>query len=88
MGGAEIIVPPGLNVESDGIAILGGFDHTEEASLDPDPDAPILRLRGLALLGGVEVKIQLPGETAREAKRRRKLEKKEKRRRLKSGSEE
>ena len=31
MGGAEIIVPPGLAVESDGMAILGGFEHREDA---------------------------------------------------------
>jgi hypothetical protein len=88
MGGAEIIVPPGLAVESDGVAILGGFEHADEATLNPDPDAPLLRLRGLALLGGVDVQIRHPGETAREAKRRRRFEKKEKRKRLKRGSQD
>ena len=86
MGGAEIIVPPGLAVEADGVAILGGFEHTEEAFLSQDPDAPLLRIRGLALLGGVEVTIRHPGETAREAKKRRRFEKKERRKRLKKGS--
>lgn len=70
MGGAEIIVPPGLSVESDGVAILGSFEHREDASLQEDPDAPILRLKGMALMGGVEVSIRLPGESARDAKRR------------------
>jgi len=88
MGGAEIIVPPGLAVECDGVAILGGFEHMEDAEVNPDPDAPILRIRGLALLGGVEVQIRYPGETPREAKRRRRFEKKrgkERRRRLRGG---
>jgi hypothetical protein len=85
MGGAEIIVPPGLAVESDGVAILGGFEHAEQADLQLDPDAPLLRLRGLALMGGVDVKIRHPGETEREAKRRRRAEKKERRRRLRGG---
>ncbi len=80
MGGAEILVPPGLAVESDGVAILGGFEHLEDASLGHDPDAPLLRLRGFALMGGVEVSIRLPGESAREAKRRRRQERKEERR--------
>jgi len=76
MGGAEIIVPPGLTVESDGVAILGSFEHTEDSVLNPDPDAPVLRVRGLAIMGGVEVTIRYPGETPREAKRRRRFAKK------------
>jgi len=70
MGGAEIIVPPGLTVESDGVAILGGFAHQEDASINTDPNAPILRLRGLSILGGVDVTIRYPGESVRDAKRR------------------
>jgi hypothetical protein len=85
MGGAEIIVPPGLTVESDGMAILGSFEHREEAIFSTDPDAPILRLRGLAVMGGVDVQIRYPGETNREAKKRRRLDRK-KSRRLKDGS--
>jgi hypothetical protein len=76
MGGVEIIVPPGLNVESDGVAILGGFEHREEATLNDDPDAPVLRIRGLALLGGVEVSHRYPGETPGDAKRRHRLDRK------------
>ena len=82
MGGAEIIVPPGLAVESDGVAILGGFEHLEDAVVSPDPDAPVLHIRGLAIMGGVDVTVRYPGETPREAKRRRRFAKKEKRRRL------
>ncbi len=85
MGGAEIVVPPGLCVESDGIAILGSFEHREEAPLTQDPDAPVLRLRGLSVLGGVEVNIRYPGESSRDAKRRRRHERRE-RRRLRGGS--
>lgn len=70
MGGAEIIVPPGLTVESDGVAIMGGFSHQEDASLNPDPDAPTLRLKGLSIMGGVDVTIRYPGESGRDAKRR------------------
>ena len=85
MGGAEIIVPPGLPVECDGMAILGGWEHREDAAMSQDPDAPILRVRGLALLGGVEVTTRFPGETNREAKRRRRFERKEKKRRKRLG---
>lgn len=86
MGGVEIIVPPGLGVESDGIAILGSFEHKEDVVLNPDPDTPFLRIKGLCIMGGVEVSVRLPGETPREAKRRRRFAKKEQRRRLKDGS--
>jgi hypothetical protein len=85
MGGAEIIVPPGLSVESDGVAILGGFEHREEVSMSTDPDAPFLRLRGAALLGGVEVSVRYPGESQRDAKRRQRLERK-RQGKLKDGS--
>jgi hypothetical protein len=84
MGGAEIIVPPGLAVECDGVAIMGGFEYNEDAVTVTDPNTPILRIRGLAIMGGVEVSVREPGETEREAKRRRKHQRKE-RRRLRRG---
>jgi hypothetical protein len=80
MGGAEIIVPPGLTVESDGVAILGGFEHREEATISHDPEAPVLRLKGIAVMGGVEVSIRYPGESVRDAKRRLREIKKEQKR--------
>jgi hypothetical protein len=79
MGGAEIVVPPGLRVDCDGIAIMGGFDHVDEAG-PPNPNAPVLKINGFAMMGGVEISVRRPGETPREAKRRRKEE-----RRLKRG---
>lgn len=72
MGGTEIIVPPGVNVESHGIGIMGGFDSSGDQ--DYDPDAPTLRISGLAVMGGVEIKVRYPGESARDARRRQKEE--------------
>jgi hypothetical protein len=74
MGGVEIIVPPSLAVEASGAAIMGGFEHVDRAPVRPEPDAPLLRVVGLALLGGVSVEMRLPGESSREARRRRKRE--------------
>jgi hypothetical protein len=42
-----------------------------------DPDRPILRVRGSAIFGNVEVQTRLPGETERDAHRRRRRERKE-----------
>lgn len=62
MGGVEIIVPPGVRLESDGFAIMGGFeDQLKEPAL-ADPDAPVIRVRGVAIMGGVECRVATPGE--------------------------
>ncbi|MGB8022214.1 MAG: DUF1707 domain-containing protein [Candidatus Nanopelagicales bacterium] len=54
MGGVEITVPDGLAVQVDGIGIFGGFDQKAEGP--GEPGAPVLRVKGAALFGGVEVK--------------------------------
>jgi hypothetical protein len=82
MGGVDIIVPPGLNVESHGFGIMGGFDQVGD--IEPgDPNAPTLRIAGVACMGGVTIKVRHPGETSGDARRRRRLERKEMRKRLK-----
>ena len=80
MGGVKIIVPPDLQVESGGIGIMGGFECSDEVRAGHDPDAPILRINGLAMMGAVEIKVREPGETALDAWRRRKAARKESRR--------
>ncbi|RBQ16092.1 hypothetical protein DP939_32655 [Spongiactinospora rosea] len=50
-GGVEIRVPEGVEVRSEGSGIFGGFDV--RGSSHPDPSAPVLTVRGLALFGGV-----------------------------------
>ena len=54
MGGVDIKVPPGLNVELTGFPIMGGFE--DKTSGESDPGAPTLRIKGLVIMGGVEVK--------------------------------
>jgi hypothetical protein len=80
MGGAEIIVPPGVHVDLNGLALMGGFGQTGSAPPPTDPNAPVLRIGGFALMGGVEVNIRYPGERPRDAKEREKLERKERKR--------
>jgi hypothetical protein len=54
MGGIEIIVPADVNVFVEGIGIMGAFDNN--AHDNPGGDRPVVRVRGFALMGGVEVK--------------------------------
>ena len=84
MGGTEIIVPPGLAVETHGFGFMGGFEGVDQAGVDRDPDAPRLVIRGMAIMGGVVVTVRLPGETAKDARQRRRIVRK-KRRQLQRG---
>ncbi|MEJ2369751.1 MAG: DUF1707 domain-containing protein [Gemmatimonadales bacterium] len=73
MGGVEIVVPPGVRVESNGFALMGGFEQmAQDASAQ---DAPLVKVNGFACMGGVDIKVRLPGETEREARKRVKREK-------------
>lgn len=56
MGGVEIVVPPGVHVESSGIGIMGGFEHSGQGRFPVDASVPVLRISGLALMGGVEIR--------------------------------
>jgi hypothetical protein len=80
MGGGEIIVPPDVVVEVSAVGIMGGFEEQHDVASTEDPDAPIIRVTGFAMMGGASIVVRYPGETSRDAKRRRRLEKKERRR--------
>ncbi len=87
LGNIEILVPPGLYVECDGMAVLGNVEQVEDSPLEVNPDGPMLRIRGVSVLGNVEVRVRYPGETAHAARRRRRAERKDRRktRRLSRG---
>jgi len=76
MGGVQIIVPPNLAVEMDGSAIMGGFDNSARAPAHLDPERPLLRVTGVAVMGGVHIETRLAGESERDAHRRRRSERK------------
>jgi hypothetical protein len=80
MGGTQIIVPPGLAIETHGSAIMGGFQEVNRAPVHPDADAPLLRVHGFVMMGGVDITMRLPGESDRDAHRRQRRELKEQRR--------
>ncbi|MFI6521620.1 DUF1707 domain-containing protein [Spirillospora sp. NPDC050679] len=68
-GSVDITVPPGVRVVSGVTAVLGdvSLPHEEEVA----PDAPVIRLTGMALFGGVSVKRREPGRTRAERRRAR-----------------
>ena len=62
LGGVEIIVPPGVRVEVLGSAVMGGFALSGVDESAFSPQAPVLRVRGIAVMGGVDVKVRGPSK--------------------------
>lgn len=52
LGGIEVTVPAGWDVQTSGSAVLGG---TDDETLPAPPGAPVLRVRTTATLGGIEL---------------------------------
>lgn len=75
MGGVNIIVPPGLAVDFGGIGVMGAFEHEPGPPAETNPDSPYVRINGLAVWGGANIEVRLPGETSSDAKQRRRIEK-------------
>jgi len=78
MGGAEIRIPEGLNVELSEFALMGGND-TEIGHEAPDPGGPTLRLQLISVMGGSDVK-RGPKLTRAERKAQRRERREERRR--------
>lgn len=55
MGGIDIRVPEGVEVELTGFALMGGRDD-RTADVPTRPGAPFVRVRAFALMGGVNVR--------------------------------
>ncbi len=55
-GGMDVIVPPEMRVIDSGIALFGGRDTGPGTEESNDPDAPVLRLTGFTMFGGLGVK--------------------------------
>jgi predicted membrane protein len=53
-GGVSIFVPDDWRVEVMGTPILGGWDNKTKPN--QDPNAPVLKIRGTPIFGGIEVK--------------------------------
>jgi hypothetical protein len=56
MGGAEIVVGTDVNVIVEGVGIMGAFQGpSSRFPAEVTPDSPVVRIKGLALMGGVNV---------------------------------
>ncbi|MEU2787785.1 DUF1707 domain-containing protein [Streptomyces sp. NPDC007100] len=51
MGGMEVVVPPGVEVQVTGWGFMGGFEPDDGAL--GEPGAPRVRITGFAMMGGV-----------------------------------
>ena len=76
MGGVKLIVPPDLALAVSGIPFMGAINAPTQAAPPADPQAPVLRIDAVVIMGGVEFSVRLPGESERDARRRRRAEKK------------
>ncbi|MFF8785372.1 DUF1707 domain-containing protein [Streptomyces sp. NPDC015125] len=79
MGGVNILVPPGVEIEVRGVGIMGGFDSREEG-VPGEPGAPRVIVRGVAMMGGVGVERKLPRADKRRLKEEQRRAKEERRR--------
>jgi Domain of unknown function (DUF1707)/Cell wall-active antibiotics response 4TMS YvqF len=54
-GGMSITVPPEMRVVDSGVAVFGGRDVAGDTAESGGPEAPVLRLHGACVFGGVFV---------------------------------
>lgn len=56
MGGIDIFVPEDVAVQVNGVGFMGAFENTVRDQAQPRPGTPLVKVNGLAMMGGVEVK--------------------------------
>ena len=80
LGAVELIVPPEMHVHSGGSTVLGTFEQSVRSPVPAAPGEPVVQVEGCSILGEVSIETRRPGESKREAKRRRRSEKRERKR--------
>lgn len=56
MGSVQIVVPSDLQVDVNGLGLMGSFPHRSPGHTR-NPQSPLLRIRGLAVMGSVHVRV-------------------------------
>ena len=77
MGNFEVVLPPNLGIDVDVSSFAGAVTERHRVPPDADPARPLIRIVGTVRFGNLEVTTRLPGETARDAYRREKRERKQ-----------
>jgi hypothetical protein len=85
MGGLQVIVPPGVEVDVRGIGVMGGFDESGDV-VPSEPGAPKVIVNGFAFWGGVSVERKpTRAELKRQREERKRLRQQRRRGELESG---
>ncbi|GAA1917910.1 DUF1707 domain-containing protein [Nocardioides lentus] len=70
MGGIDVVVGAGQRVSVEGFGLMGGFDEARpQVDADLGPDSPLVRVRGVAIMGGVTVTRKADPGTPRRLRR-------------------
>lgn len=56
LGNVEILVPENVTLRGFGNGVLGNFEVRADGSADPDPQAPVVIVRGFSVLGNIEAR--------------------------------
>jgi hypothetical protein len=77
MGNLEVILPPYLGIDVDVSTFAGAVTERHRVPPDADPARPLIRIVGTVRFGNLEITTRLPGESAGDAYRREKRERKQ-----------
>jgi hypothetical protein len=77
MGNFEVVLPPNLGIEVDVSGFASAVTERHRVPPDADPARPLIRIVGTVRFGNLEITTRLPGETARDAYKREKRERKQ-----------
>jgi hypothetical protein len=69
MGGIEIRVPRDIVIQVNGTGFMGAFESNVDEDLQPRPGVPVVKITGLAVMGGVEVKYGRPKLTEKDKRK-------------------
>jgi hypothetical protein len=77
MGNFEVVLPPNLAIDVDVSSFAGSVTERHRVPPEADPARPQIRIVGTVRFGNLEITTRLPGETAGDAHRREKRERKQ-----------
>jgi hypothetical protein len=65
LGGMKITVPPEMRVVDSGVSIMGGHDIDGDTPESASVGAPVLRITGTCIMGGIEIRrrVRKPGQS-------------------------